>query len=256
MNKIEEILTKIGLTDRESRVYLALLGLQQAQTGLICNFTRIASSNIYKILDSLIQKGLVSFRMQNNIKIFMPSPPDYLNELFLEKQRKLEEERVEINELIINLKKKEIKKEPYSNYKYFEGLSGIKSLWYNINSIMDKENMIKIHTCKPGSYERLVGFYTEYHNLRVKKQVRERMIFPNEGRWLAKKRRNKLTEIRFMDLKNDVEWGVMKGYFFLQYITGKSPRGFLIKDEKFSQTFEQVFDNLWGIAKEEPLKHI
>ena len=48
----------------------------------------------------------------------------------------------------------------------------------------------------------------------------------------------------------------MKSYFFLQYTTGKVPRGFLIKDEKFAKTFEQVFDNLWEIAKKEPLKHI
>ena len=249
MNKIEEILLKIGLTNQESRVYLALLELQQAQTGLICSFTKIASSNIYKILNSLMQKGLVSFRVQNNIKIFMPALPETLNELFLDKQKRLEDERKEVRELISNFTRKEIKNEPYSNYKYFEGLSAIKSMWYELNSVMDKGNVVKIHTCKPGSYERLLGFYTEHHKLRVKKGVRERMIFSQEEIELAKQRGNKFTEIRFMDLKNEVEWGVMKGVFFLQYITGKVPRGFLIEDEKFSQTFGQVFDNLWTLAK-------
>ena len=79
MIEIEEILSKVGLTGQEARAYLALLELQQAQTGPLCKFTKIASSNIYAILDSLMQKGLVSYRVQNNIKVFMPAPPDTLN---------------------------------------------------------------------------------------------------------------------------------------------------------------------------------
>ena len=69
MKKLQTILAKIGLTTQESRVYLALLELQEAQTGQLCKFTKIASSNIYKILDALMKKGLASYRVQNNIKI-------------------------------------------------------------------------------------------------------------------------------------------------------------------------------------------
>ena len=166
MNKTEEILGKIGLTKQESRVYLALLELQEAKTGLLCSYTNIASSNIYKILESLIKKGLVSFRVQNNIKVFMSSPPESLNELFLEKQKKLEEERKDIAKAIAELKKRELKEKPQTNYKYYEGVSGIKSMWHEINSKMNKENIIKIYTGKKGSYERLVGFFNEHHKMR------------------------------------------------------------------------------------------
>ena len=77
--RFEEILTKVGLTSQESRTYLALLRIQESQTGGICKNTGIASSNIYNILDSLIKKGLVGYRVQNNIKIFMPASPETLN---------------------------------------------------------------------------------------------------------------------------------------------------------------------------------
>ena len=40
-----------------------------------------------------MQMGLVSYRVQNNVKIFMPTSPDALNALFLERERKLAEER-------------------------------------------------------------------------------------------------------------------------------------------------------------------
>jgi len=249
MKKIEEILAKIGLTSQESRVYLALLELQQAQTGNLCKTTNIASSHIYKILDSLTKKGLISYRLQNNIKIFMPSPPETLDELFLEKQNKLEQERKEIKQLISNLKKREIRKEPQSNYKYFEGITGIKALWHEINEKMDSNHIIKCYTGKKESYERFIGFYNEHHKLRKQKNIKEKLILPKEDTKLANKRRDKLTEIKLMDLNNETEWGIVKDMIYIQYITGKIPRGFLIKDQTFAKTFEEVFDKLWETAK-------
>lgn len=249
MKGIEEILGKIGLTTQESRVYLALLELQEAKTGHLCAFTKIASSNIYKILESLMKKGLVSYRIQNNVKVFMPAPPDALNELFIEKQRTLEDERKQISEVISKLKKRPLSKEPYSNYKYYEGMAGVKSLWHEINTIMRNDYVIRCYTAKKESYARLLGFYNEHHKLRKKQGIKEHLIFPKEDIELAKTRRNKVTEIRFMDLENDTEWGVVKDRLYIQYITGKQPRAFLIKDETFAKTFEQVFDQLWEQAK-------
>lgn len=245
MNKIIEILEKVGLTSQESRIYLALLELSESQTGNLCKYTNIASSNIYKLLDSLMQKGLVNYRLQNNIKIFMPANPETLNELFLKKQKKLEEERIEINNIITHLKKRKTETEPFSNYKYFEGISGIKSMWYEINDEMTNDYTIKIYTAKKESYQRFVGFYDEHHKIRQKKKIKEQLIFPKEDEELAKKRINQLTQIRFKDLKNQCEWGIIGNKLFMQYITGKTPRGFIIEDEKFAKTFEQTFNQIW-----------
>jgi HTH-type transcriptional regulator, sugar sensing transcriptional regulator len=249
MKEVYNLLEKIGLTTLESKVYIALLELQESQSGNLCKFTNIASSNIYNILDSLIKKGLVSYKVKNNIKTFMPASPDFLSEIFLQKEKRLEEERKELKNLITNLKKTEIKNESYSDYKYFEGISGIKSMWYEINNTMDNSSILKMHTAKVEGYKTLVGFYNEHHSLRLKKKIRERLIFPKEDRKLADKRRNKFTEIRFMDLENFAEWGIVNNSFYIQYATTKEPRGFLIKDPIFAKTFEQVFDSLWEKSK-------
>jgi len=246
MNKIQEILNKVGLTQQEGRVYIGLLELQEAQTGSLCKYTNIASSNIYKILDSLIKKGLANYRLQNNIKIFMPASPETLNEIFLGKVNKLKQEQKEIVELISNLKKREIKKKSYSNYKYFEGIIGLKSMWYELNSLMSKDNIIKVHTAKKEAYKLLVGFYTDHHKLRQENEIKEKIIFPKDDKELAKKRKNRFTEIKFLDLKNEAEWGVINNNLYIQYSSSAKPIGFLIQDKKIAKTFEQVFDNLWN----------
>ena len=102
---------------------------------------------------------------------------------------------------------------------------------------------------KKESYDLLIGFYDEHHKLRLKKKVKELLIFPKEDVALAKKRRNKLTEIKFMNLENDAEWGIVGDLVYIQYITGKVPRGFLIKDKVFARTYEQVFDQIWSVAR-------
>lgn len=66
---------------------------------------------------------------------------------------------------------------------------------------------------------------------------------------MAEKRKDQLSEIKLLGLKNDAEWGVVEDLTYIQYIIGKKPRSFLIKDDTFARTFEQVFDQLWEKAE-------
>jgi len=248
-NEIHDILSKIGLTSQESTVYLALLTLQESKTGSLCKETKIASSNIYKILDKLIEKGLISYRVQNNIKTFIPSNPEALNELFLEKQKSLEDERKEIQELVKKLKTKEIQEEPQSNYKYYEGIPGIKSMWHEINSLLNRSSKERIYAPRKEAFEHLVGFYDEHHKLRNKFKAKARIIIPEEFKSLASKRKNKNIEVKITSLKNNAEWGVVDDVFYIQYATTKTPRGFLVKDKIFAETFKETFDKVWKSSK-------
>lgn len=247
-SSIEATFNKLGLTSQETRVYLTLLELKEAKSGLLCTKTNIASSNIYRILESLIQHGLVSCRIQNNIKIFVASSPDVLNDLFIEKLKTFEEERKSIADFVSSLKTQNPTTEPYSNYRYFEGLVGIKALWHEINGTMNKSITIRAYTAKRESYERLISSYDEHHRIRRIKKVNELMIFPEKDRKRVQKRGDKLTRLKFMVLENDAEWGVVGEMVYIQQITENIPRGFLIKDRVFAKTFEQVFDQLWDVA--------
>jgi len=226
-----------------------LLTLQEAQTGRLCKETKIASSNIYNILDSLIKKGLVNFRIQNNIKVFMSSNPEVLNDLFLEKQKSIETERQQIQSLVKKLKTQKIQEEPQSNYKYYEGISGIKGMWHEINSQLNKNSEERIYGAKKEGYKMLVGFYNEHHKIRNKLDVKAKILFPIEDKELADKRKDKNTEVKFNSLKNEAEWGVVDDVVYIQHNLTKNPRGFLIKDKVFSETFKQVFEQIWKTAK-------
>jgi len=250
-DKISPLL-KVGLTVPEARVYLSLLELKESKTGALCEKSNVSSSKIYSILNGLINKGLVSYRVQNNSKIFIASPPMILKELFEEREKKFADEKKGILELIESLKTKQQLESSESKYKYYEGISGIRSLWLEL--IGDLENLPKgeevlVYAGKKEAYEAMLGLYEEFHKIRVKRGIKYRIIYPKEETGLSVKRRKQLSEVRFMDLKNEAEWAIIGDKFNLQYITGKVPRGFLIKDKIFADTFRDVFDKLWKVAK-------
>ncbi|MBT6820104.1 hypothetical protein HOA55_02000 [archaeon] len=251
--RFEEILTKIGLTVPESRTYLGLLKLKESQTGQLCKLTGIASSNIYKVLDSLVERGLAGYKLKNNVKVFMASPPEILKELFVERERKLREEEKEVADMIKNLKKPNDAPAPYANYKYFEGISGAKAMWLEFADYDSKDDyaVAKIYSQKKEAYGAIVGFYDECHKVYGKLGRRYKIILPFEDEALGKKRKKvgKGFEIKYADFKNEAEWGVRGDKLYIQTTTGKLPVSFLINNAKIAKTFEQVFDDAWRHAK-------
>ena len=245
-------LEKVGLTNVEAKVYLTLIELKESQTGTLCDKSNIPSSRIYFILESLTKKGFVSYRMQNNIKVFMPSSPEIIKDLFKEKQKTIMEEGKEIENLIESLNSQQGEKEAFSRYKYFEGMPGIRALWLGLTEelkSMPKDKPILMYTGIKKAYESMLGLYEEFHKARMKSGIIYKIIYPLEETEVAKKRKKQLAEVRFMKLENEAEWGVIGNKFFIQYITKKVPRAFLIEDEVFAQSFRLVFNQIWKTAK-------
>ncbi len=246
---IQEAFKKINITYQESKVYITLLELQEAQTGIICKKTKIPSSNIYRILESLMQKGLISYRIQNNIKIFMPTSPETLNNIFNDKQKQLEEERENVQKLIENLKKIPINKAK-SEYKYYEGITGVKALWTEIIENMDNKSIHKIYTHSAKKVDKLRSFHTEgYHEKRKKEKIQTRMIWDFGNKTHAENRKKQGVEVRYTEITTAVDWGIINKQFFLLYYDEQIPKGFLIEDEIIAKTFSEVFDKLWKQLK-------
>ena len=100
---MEEILKKAGLTDGEVKVYLALLEIGETTVGKILEKSRITKSIIYRVLDRLIEKGLVSYIIKDKTKHYQASAPHNLK-TFLEKQEEeLASTKEDIEKIIPNL---------------------------------------------------------------------------------------------------------------------------------------------------------
>ena len=84
---MDELLRKIGLTGGEIKVYKALLKLKKTSAGPLVKASKISGSKVYVILDKLLEKGLATFIIENNVKHFSPSNPKNILE-YIDKQKK------------------------------------------------------------------------------------------------------------------------------------------------------------------------
>jgi sugar-specific transcriptional regulator TrmB len=170
--------------------------------------------------------------------------------LYLKKKEELEEQRKNIQESIKHLKKVPLKKETLSDYKYYEGISGVKSMWLEIGKMMKKGTHAAIFGAILKEFKELNEFYMEHHKLRIKKGVSMRMILSEDARKLGKQREKLgLFEVRYKELENEAEFGVYGDFMYIQHSGQKTARSFLIKDPIFTRSFESIFNKLWETAK-------
>lgn len=115
------ILKKLGLDEREIQVYLTLLRLSNTTASIVSKETDIDRATCYRYLDSLINKGLVSYAIENNIKYFKPAHPEKILRDIKESESEYKKILPELINLS-NLPKEETTAEVY------KGKNGIKTV--------------------------------------------------------------------------------------------------------------------------------
>lgn len=103
MMKNEEILQQLGLTDGESRVYIALLKLGSSTVGPIAKESKAAYSKIYEVLNRLAEKGLVSHIVKDKTRYYQALEPARLIEYLDTKEKELQENKKQLKDLLPQL---------------------------------------------------------------------------------------------------------------------------------------------------------
>jgi len=244
-------LENLGLNKLESDIYLTLQELGEARTGLICKKLNISNSHVYTILNSLIKKGLVSYKYANKVKIFKPSDPETLKLLFGKKQEEIQQQEKSLRLLIENLKKLPKNKETESDYQYFEGISALKGMILEVYSTAPRNSEMLLLSAKSESWEVMNAFFLDMHKIRVKKNVSLKMIMQKQTSELKKRitERKKigLIEIQVSDFNNYGEILLTEDYLCILDTSKetKMPCGFMIKNKIFVSLFKEIYLSLW-----------
>ncbi|MFH1065303.1 MAG: helix-turn-helix domain-containing protein [Nanoarchaeota archaeon] len=85
---IEEVLSQIGMTNNEIKIYLTLLKSGQLSVNVIGEKSGLHRQVCYDALERLLEKGFVSYTVQNSKKLFRALQPEKLLE-FLEQKKEL-----------------------------------------------------------------------------------------------------------------------------------------------------------------------
>jgi sugar-specific transcriptional regulator TrmB len=232
------ILKRIGLTETEIKVYLGLLSLGASSAGKIVEETGIYRKNLYDSLNKLTEKGLVTFVIENKIKIFQAKKPDNLI-------RYLDEKKAELIEIIPELNSKINSSNVEIESEIYRGLEGIKTI---LKECLNYKEILFIGAT--GNVEdRLPYFWPQYNKKRIKMKSKWKLLLVNE----AKNR--PLTKSALYEYK--VLPKILSGpnviYIYGDYVANvlwlEKPIAFVTKHKALANNYKKYFDFLWKTIK-------
>ena len=186
---IDDALDSLGLSDKEKRVYIALLELGESPVNKITEISELNRVTVYPILKNLIKKGFVSKFLMERKTCFKAIPPKQILDLIKEKEDK-------IKSVLPILEEKAKKIKETTSIELFKGSKGISSFLEKIYSGEDKE----LWAYGNGKFIDDIIKYQSLNarNLRFRKKIKLNVIVNQvKADYLQDKRYKKLTKVKF-----------------------------------------------------------
>lgn len=245
-----QILKKIGLTDGEIKVYLALLKLGETTAGPIVDESKVTRSKIYDILERLKNKGMVSFITKESTKHFSASDPstiiDYINNM----EKEIVEHKKSISNILPQLESLYKKIVENKTAEVYIGMNGMNNAFnLLINEFSPDEGYFAFGAGKGENLEKIQIFFEKLHKERIIKSVRSKIIFNESSRGLFKSQeKSKLVMVKYLLESTPAAINIYKNYTIIAILT-EDPITFLMRNREVANSFKEYFNVMWKVAR-------
>lgn len=245
MQEITKELMELGLTHGESKVYLALLELGSSTVGPIVKKANVAYSNVYEILNRLLEKGLVAFIIKNETKYFQATNPRNLSDYLERKEKEINRQKRVLAELLPKLEGEKVK--PEEEAEIFVGLKGLKAAYIRLfteNPVGGENLFFYIH--RKEYAKESDKFYISNAKLFRMPRIVMRGISNEEYR--DSKAIVPTTKMRYVNfpIPGNIEIFQDK---ILVLAWSEKPVSFLIRSKQIANIMKEYFESVWKIAK-------
>jgi len=241
----KEILSDLGLSDREIAVYIALYKLSSTTTGPLVKASGVQNAKIYETLDKLKKKGLATYVLKGKTKHFQATDPSTLLNFFDEKREKLKK-------LIQELKSLRERREPEYESRIYEGVRAIKAVFYEMYDYIGRNAEYCVFPIgEQLKTEELVNFWAQVLRKAIGMKIKIRTLPHKKLRKIFKKFYSKY---KFLNVRYTTQ-GFPTGIFIfkdhmLSVTWDNVPVATLIKSRENYIRWQKFFDEQWEISKE------
>lgn len=245
MDKILIHLRELGLTEKEARVYVALVELGRGTAYAISKISKIKRPTTYIVLEDLRRKGLVSKVPHIKNQIFIAKDP---NELFTIQEEKIRNAKRALPGLLALSSAKDHSINTY----FFEGMDGMKeALEYKRNTVADKE-LLCIYAKSDKGLQSIPKFYFRHNEILEKQNTFIRGFIPNHPslKGFRKYDNTKEKEIITLPSKSfspNVSLEISDS--FVKILLHKQSQAMVIESKDYSQLMKQIFELIWQAQK-------
>jgi len=188
------------------------------------------------ILQKLIDKGLVSYIIQNNVKYFKPVAPEKLMQDLKEKQEELQK----IMPQLIGLTK--FKKEK-TKAEIYQGKEGMKTILKDII----REGKDYVVFGEEGRFQETLPIYSEQFMKKIEEENIKERVLVKEGQKVIKSRNSTFRYVskEYFSPSSTVVYGNKIGII----IWSEPYLVILVENKEVADSYRNYFEMLWKIAK-------
>ena len=245
------LLKEAGLTEGETKVYLALLELGSTTSGPIIEKSKISRSIIYTILEKLIEKGLVSFIIKEKTKYFQATSPNKILNYIEERENKLKKSKEDIEKILpqLLLKQNSFGK---NEAQIYLGLKGVRTAYENIYLKLKKGEEFYFLGISQELSPDQEAYWKKDQKRRIKAGIKCKLLF-NKGtpNWMIKDR-NKYKDCKAKIMSSSIKTPAM----FMTYkdttlIMLQYPKATAIEiiNQEIKDSFQAYFEEYWKDVK-------
>ncbi len=169
IEKLSELLTDLGLSDHESKVYLASLSLGPSTVMDIADAALIKRTTVYSVVNTLMTKGLVRIEPKGFKRLFAAESPSRLETVLESKRFKLKSALPEL-EALYSLKGGE------SVIKYYEGIVGMRTAYESVLEDVRPKDYYYVFANEEIWYGLDEEYFADYRKRRRKYNLDVRLI--------------------------------------------------------------------------------
>ncbi len=243
-------LRRVGFTQNEAKVYLALLELGPTTTKPLIDKAGIHTSKVYEALERLVQKGLVNFVTEANRKKFQATDPQSIIFFLEEKEAGLKKEKKFVGKLLPSLRSLR-KPPPHQGATIFQGLGGYKALLNNMLVEIGKGGHYDVFAS--GMMKKGVGpHWYQFQTKKKKLGIKSRCIWDEKVRSKKEYLKEYHGKGRFIpssSYQSPVDIFVYNDKVLLVSYGAEPLFAVLIHSRGMAKGYASLFNSLWKIGK-------
>ncbi len=235
---MHEKLLHIGLTKAEAKIYLMLIDISKAQAGVLSRKTGIHRRSIYDALDRLIEKGLVSYMVENGKRYYMPTDPKRVQEI-------VDQHKEDVYSILPILEAKFFEQKDKQETLFFRGVEGVKTVF---EDQLTEGKDIYVIGASHHPKELLKFYLPHYTTKRVKSKIRLHALYAGKKH----KEPPPYSTVRYLpdSFSTLVSTNIYGDKAAIILWLPHDPVAIVIKQPDIARTFKKYFDVLWSVAKE------
>ncbi len=239
---LEKYLQDIGLSEKESVIYISLLAVDNSSVLDLSKKTKLNRSTTYVILESLAKKGLVTETTVGKKTHYQAEPPERLETYVEQRKILLEEQSKKLKDIIPQIKSVQREGGEKPIVKYFEGKDGLISLHEEFFLGQNEDAISYLIYSKDLVDEIFSATEREkYRNMRLGKNIKSKVLYTYLNGTIPTSIDGERVKIDGTKYPILCDISVCEDRVKIA-ILGKKLSGIFIKSKEFAETFRSIFN--------------